>query len=206
MEAVFTCLIAECLADDPPSCMRCSHSRAVLCRNTANDLVPFGAGLTFPPWGAPALRNETQTYVEPQSIPRSCLIELQAFTKPPPIVTRYLGCDTAQPCYAGISLLHDGSPAAVRLLAPNPRAPHPARDAAPAGASPGRPVGAQKNEPGDDGDRAPVQASGRGAVLLDVKGMRQPVLRQDFRSEESSCRCSTCVRRRLIARARRVGE
>ena len=88
MEAVFTCLIDECLADDPPSCMRRSHSRAVLCRSTANDLVPFGAGLTFPPWGAPAPRNETQTYVEPQSIPGSRLIELQAFTKPPPIVTR----------------------------------------------------------------------------------------------------------------------
>jgi MFS family permease len=85
---VLPCLIDACLADHPPSRIRHSHSGAVLCRNTANDLVPFDAGLTFPPWSAPALRNETQTYVEPQSISGSRLIELQAFTKPPPIVTR----------------------------------------------------------------------------------------------------------------------
>src|SRR5580704_8668940 len=102
MKAVLTCLIDECLADDPLSCLRRSHCSAVLCRNTANDLVPFDAGLTFPPWSAPALRNETQTYVEPQSISGSRLIELQAFTKPPPIVTRQLQRNTAQPCYAGI--------------------------------------------------------------------------------------------------------
>src|SRR5260370_36200984 len=48
MEAVFTCLIDACLADDPPSSIRHSHSGAVLCRNPANNLVTFGAGLTFP--------------------------------------------------------------------------------------------------------------------------------------------------------------
>src|SRR5260370_4346580 len=128
MEAVFTCLIDACLADDPPSSMRRLHSRAVLYRNPANNLVTFGAGLTFPPWGAPALRNETQTYIEPQSVAGSRLIELQAFTKPPPIVTRQLQRNTAQPCYAGIKLLRWGI-ATVSFLALNHRAPHSARDA-----------------------------------------------------------------------------